>query len=377
MPKWIYDEDNFIRFRNQTDGTEPAKFAISRVGMHRDVEIRRKADETSLIWLARGAYMPAKTWLALNSTERFAMQVKALVQRGSATILAREAAAAFHGLPFLARGARIDISCSGCRLCQPVQTERGPYIPHSRLRRVSARIHAEDVVDIDGRLVTDIPKTVVDVCRTRTSSNGLLLADASLRGYTTAEELWATFDAYARSPGNVRARRLLSMATEDSESIGESLTKEVIEQSGIAEMRAGNEQVVQQVVFEDSRGFIGRVDFYVPELGLIIEFDGRMKYTDGDETATQQVIARELEREKRLKNLGLTVVRLVWSQLFDGSGVELLRRVAKEIRARINAGLPVYRGSFRVARQGFNVGEKSSALSENRRRSWAKVGRLY
>lgn len=377
MPHWIYDDDQLIRFCNQQDGIEPSKFLVSRVGMHRDAEIRRKANENSLIWLARGAYVPATTWLTLNNNERFALQAKALVRRGSSTILTREAAAAIHGLPFLSKGAPIAIARSGRTPCRPIRTDEGSYIPHSRLCRVSARILPEDIVEVDGRLVTDVPKTVIDVCRSPTSPNGLLLADASLRGYTTIEELWATLDAYPRSPGNARARRLLGLATEASESIGESLTKESIAESGIAELGVSPEQVIQQAIFRDSRGFIGRVDFYLPALGLIVEFDGRVKYAGEEVDAVQQVIAKELEREKRLKNLGLTVVRLVWTQLFDGSAVAQLRRVAAEIRARTNAGFAPYSGSFDVARQGFNVSEQSWALAEKRRRTWAAVGRLY
>lgn len=377
MPQWNYDADDIIRTGQQRECARPSTFAISRIGQHSDRDLLRRAKSGSLLWLAHGAYVPVDRWLTLNSTERYVLEIKALVHRDTATVVTRDAAAALHGLPLLTHNTPIAIANSGRTRGQSRSTPNGPYQPHKRLIRVSGRILPEDIVEIDGRLVTDVPKSVIDVCRSRTPHNALVLADAALQRHTDTEELSATLAAYPRAPGNAQARRLLGQATASSESIGESLTKEAIVQAGLAAVDDSRAPLLQQVSFRDDRGFIARVDFYLPELGLVVEFDGRMKYTDGGVADTQVAIAKELEREKRLKNLGLNVIRIVWSQLFDGSAVATLRQAAAEIRRHLANGGSCYRGNYAFARQPITITGKAAELAMRRRRVWSKAGRLY
>lgn len=61
-------------------------------------------------------------------------------------------------------------------------------------------------------------------------------------------------------------------------------------------------------------GRIYRVDFALPELGIIIEFDGALKYTDYG--PADQVILRERQREKDLQNAGWYVIRVGWGDVY-------------------------------------------------------------
>lgn len=60
----------------------------------------------------------------------------------------------------------------------------------------------------------------------------------------------------------------------------------------------------QQVEFYDASGFIGRVDFYWPQLGIIGEADGRLKFhvaegLTGD--AAEEAVWRAKRRDDRLR----------------------------------------------------------------------------
>ena len=86
--------------------------------------------------------------------------------------------------------------------------------------------------------------------------------------------------------------------------------------------------VCQHPVYDVLGELIGRADFAWPELKLIVEFDGAVKY-DGllrpGETANQAVI-REKRREDRMRAAGWTVIRLTWTDLANPSRVDALLR---------------------------------------------------
>lgn len=70
-------------------------------------------------------------------------------------------------------------------------------------------------------------------------------------------------------------------------------------------------QPTPQVEIRDGRGLIGRVDFLYEDLKVVIEVDGRSKYT------ANRVVFAEKVREDRIRALGYQVVRLVWEDLDD------------------------------------------------------------
>ena len=113
MPQWNYDADDIIRTGQQRECARPSTFAISRIGQHSGRDLRQRAKSGSLLWLAHGAYVPVDRWLTLNSTERYILEIKALVHRGTTTVVTRDAAAALHGLPLLTHNTPIAIANSG------------------------------------------------------------------------------------------------------------------------------------------------------------------------------------------------------------------------------------------------------------------------
>lgn len=85
-------------------------------------------------------------------------------------------------------------------------------------------------------------------------------------------------------------------------------------------VRAGLPEPALQVSFSDHRGLIGRVDMFFPDLGVIGEADGRLKYLTGDDLIAEKV------REDRLRALH-PVVRWDWEAIWSDP-----KEIAAQIR---------------------------------------------
>ena len=114
----------------------------------------------------------------------------------------------------------------------------------------------------------------------------------------------------SRWPGASRARRVVAFADGRSESAGESVSRVMLSERGLLP------EDLQLDVFDSAR-LVGRVDFAWPELGVLAEFDGRVKYgrlprRGGD---AGQVVYREKVREDALRDLEWQVVRWTWPDL--------------------------------------------------------------
>ena len=66
---------------------------------------------------------------------------------------------------------------------------------------------------------------------------------------------------------------------------------------------------------------IARCDLGYPQLGVLIEFDGAIKYgkllQPGE--GAQDVVVAEKIREDRIRDLGYVVVRVAWAELTDSA----------------------------------------------------------
>lgn len=134
---------------------------------------------------------------------------------------------------------------------------------------------------------------------------GVVSADAALRaGHVALGALERQVRAVARWPRSSRAEFMLSFCDGRRESVGESRLGVHLDVAGI--------EADPQVEIRDGRGaFVARVDFLVRGRRVVIEFDGKVKYADGD----PEVVWAEKRREDALRALGYTVVRITWGDL--------------------------------------------------------------
>jgi very-short-patch-repair endonuclease len=97
---------------------------------------------------------------------------------------------------------------------------------------------------------------------------------------------------------------MLSLVDGRSESVGETRLRVLLRVAGI--------RVEPQVTIRDIAGeSVARVDFLVEGTRVVVEFDGKVKYSDGGADA----LFAEKRREDRLRRMGYVVVRVTWSDL--------------------------------------------------------------
>jgi hypothetical protein len=267
-------------------------------------EIARRASRGELVRVARGAFLPAPLWRAADPDGRFRMRVKAIAALSSEDlVLSHASAAALWGLPWLGPWPeRIDALAS---------RSYGGHSTRTVCRHV-ATTDADPVV-IDGLLVTDLARTVVDLARSRGFTRAVVVGDAALNlkrrdelalpVALAADGLREEFERSRTGYASSRALDVLGFLDEGSGSPGESVSR-------VSMWRAGLPTPVLQQSF--SPWF---VDFWWPDCGLIGEFDGESKYRDPrlrGGRSPAQVAIDEKKREDDLRRRSRGFARWGW-----------------------------------------------------------------
>ncbi|MBB2892548.1 hypothetical protein [Flexivirga oryzae] len=162
--------------------------------------------------------------------------------------------------------------------------------PQARRRRTAI---APDAVDVGGLCVTGLERTIVDRARYESLESAVAMSDEALRrGLIRQADVLRQIQALPqRSRGCRMAELALLLADGRAESPLESLSRMRMFQLGLPKPEL-------QAKFYDADGFIGRVDFFWKELGIIGEADGKAKY-QVPEGATAAQAAEGLWKEKR------------------------------------------------------------------------------
>lgn len=121
-------------------------------------------------------------------------------------------------------------------------------------------------------------------------------------GSTTEEELTELAHEWQHLGGLDANLSALAFARPGAQSYYETYSR-------LALVRAGLPEPMLQVPFYDEEGLIGFTDMYWPDLNVVGEVDGEIKY------ATRQDLIAEKRREDRLRALGLAVVRWMPKQI--------------------------------------------------------------
>lgn len=138
----------------------------------------------------------------------------------------------------------------------------------------------------------------------------LVAGDHALRfGLTTSGELESAAAAHRGCRGIAPVVEVLPRLDARAESPPESLVRYMLEELGYTV----EPQIAVRVEGRDYRGDLG-----IPELMLIVEVDGRVKYEGLDAAA---VAMAEKTREAALRRAGWMIVRLTWSEIVTPSGV--------------------------------------------------------
>jgi hypothetical protein len=197
-------------------------------------------------------------------------------------------------------------------------------------RRAWLQVHGHPLppehVDMVGTVpTTSLPRTVIDLACSLPLVDAVAVGDGALRLGATLDDLVQVLAAVGPRRGIGTARRALDLLDPRSESYGESVSRVLLHQHDVVA------PLPQVSVFDRRGAFVGRVDLAWPALGVIGEFDGRVKYGRGlapDEDVAE-VLWREKQREDLLRELGWLMVRWTWADLQHPE--EWLARLARAL----------------------------------------------
>lgn len=235
---------------------------------------------------------------------------------GPSVAVSGPAAAALHGMPVvLPSSTSLPRSETSGRARRPSH-KKGDIQHRSPLAQ-------NEVRHVGGMSLTSHARTLADIAANHPVVTALAIADHLLRNRLLDR---ADMERALANHPSRRTRELdpsvPAFASRHAESPGESWCR-------LELYRAGLPTPCEQVrICDDSGTFIGRVDFAWPELGIILEFDGAVKYKENGSKALFQ----EKRREDALRALGWTVVRCVWSDLsrFDHVAAEIRRHAGAD-----------------------------------------------
>jgi hypothetical protein len=279
------------------------------------------------VWVRprRGAYVDRVAWDALDPVGKHEITARAVVaQANTRLVLSHLTGAAVWDLSFWdlepasVHGTRTDGRCG--RSEAGVVQHRGVLLEEDVVIR-----HGLEVVSAT-RLGLELP-TVTDLEHAVCFTSELLH-----RGETSLEALYERYQSMACWPRSLNTDLMLRLADPLCESVGERRFKLLC-------WRQHLPAPIPQYVIRDERGnFVARVDFAWPELGIYVEFDGKVKYgallRDG-QTATDAVLA-EKRREDRIHELtGWRCIRIVWADLYtpERTALRIRRILDRQLRA--------------------------------------------
>jgi very-short-patch-repair endonuclease len=157
-----------------------------------------------------------------------------------------------------------------------------------------------------GLPATTAARTAVDIARTASFMEGVVVADSALyERHTSRTELRRVLLRCDRWPGISRARRVADFANGLAESALESCARVVFHEQGLPAPE------LQVHISGRDRTVIARVDFFWRRHGVIAEADGLLKYDSGE-----RAIA-ELKRDRLLREAGCEVIHFTWQELFS------------------------------------------------------------
>ncbi len=288
---------------------------LERDRVERDrVERARRRGE--LVTLSRGVHVPATRWNALTVDDRFRLRSMAAQPLLTADeVLSHHSAAALHGLPIIGDW---PTRAESTLLCSTGLTSTGSLRRHRVVRPPRAEL-------LQGIPATTLAQTVVDLAAERTLSAGVAICDAALRMLARSrdaskihgfgDELAAIAAALGTGRGSARVRQVLAFADPLAESPGESITRVALHLLGVPA------PVLQHPVVGVS-GRVWRVDLAWPQLGIVLEFDGKSKYLDPryrNGRTMEQVLYDEKKREDDIRPRVRAFGRVDWPTVTNPS----------------------------------------------------------
>lgn len=274
-----------------------------------DKAIRQLVSQGLLIRMRRGYYrrpIPSddlawQTWPLGEPEFRHRFLVEATRRTIAAgTVFSHVSAAVLHGLPVPLRMLdRTWVTRNGS----------GSGSVSGRTHRRYAPLPREHITEIDGLPVTSLARTAADLTRDLPFAEAVAVGDAALAQGLERGELIEALGR--RRPNNAKARSVIEFANPLAESAGESRCRATMKLAGLPI------PTLQFVVRDKHGAEVARSDFAWEGLGVVGEFDGRVKYgrllKPGQHVS--EVVQQEKLREERIRRCDWWIGRFIEAEL--------------------------------------------------------------
>ena len=268
--------------------------------------IRRRIASGAWTRVRNGAYCLTPTWAQANDVERH-------VRRARAVTHAHGEAVALSHLTSLLMRPGIDVW--GIALGRVHVTRRDGRAGSVERDVVhhEGRVADDDLELVDGVPVVKETRSTVETLAQNRLEQVVVLADRVLHpGRVSPASLQDLHLATRHHRGGRTVDMALRLADGRSESIGESRARFLYWSQGLPRPE------VQYVVKDRDGRLVGITDLAWPDLGLLFEFDGRVKYgrllKPGQEPG-DAVFAEKLREDALRRATGFAVERLTWADL--------------------------------------------------------------
>lgn len=270
-----------------------------------DRAIARRVSAGEWVKIRHGAYTEKKTWDALDAAGRHALVARAAAAQARTEVIVSHASA----LPFF------DAPTWGIDLGDVHLTREDGKAGRTEagIQQHSGAIVDGDVTERDELRVMSPTRLALEVTTVADVEASICVVSHLLHeGLTTMEKLRARYELMRHWPDTLHTDLVLRLSDSRFESVGESRTYYLCFREGLPMPEP------QYEVRDENGDLVGRVDFAWPELGVFLEFDGKVKYEkllrDGERAS--DVVVREKQREEEICRItGWRCVRITWADL--------------------------------------------------------------
>lgn len=286
-----------------------------------DRELRVERRRGTITAVRPGAYVVDDLMRDVELRDRFAIEA-AVASLGAGSVISHVSAAVLHGLTLWG---------TSLERVHATRDRRSGARTSKLLHLHAAALESDEVITVDGMVVTSLPRTLVDLARTLPFEQALVPADAALSAHRiTRADLDEALDRGAGRPGNATARQVLAFARPGAANPGETRSRLAIHRAGLPP------PVLQHQIRTASGLFLGQADFWWEEFDTVGEFDGRVKYgrllRPGQDPG--DVVFAEKVREDAIRADDHGMVRWIWREIAPFDEVEARIRAAFARRRR-------------------------------------------
>jgi hypothetical protein len=286
-------------------------------GMH-DTTIRALIRQGRWVWVRRSVYTDAELWSSLDRAGQGRLRTRAAMKTmRRAHVASHDSAADEHGLEVLRPDPEL------VHVTRPGVTNA--WVEHG-VKVHLARFAPDQVVTIGAIPVLDLARTAVDIAREHGSPYGEVACDAAMRKGVTRAELIAAYEIMTCWPYVTRTRAAVDYADPRAESVAETLGRILVDGLGLGDV---------DLQFP-ARLRNGRVVWGDIRIGChFFEVEGRTKLVAVAEggVATESptdVAWKQKRRERDLRDVGLGMSQIFYSDFFPPNLVEAEKRLRRE-----------------------------------------------